>query len=80
MKENSSHSLSYYSASNLVLKQTMTKINATKLYKSPPKGMISIPSANYTFSVTGNEIEGGNDPRVDVQYEWKQFPLVMIRF
>lgn len=74
MKEYSSHSLSYYSASNLVLKKTMTKINATKLYKSPPEDMISILSANYTFSVTGNEIEGGNDPGVDVQYEWEQFP------
>jgi hypothetical protein len=57
IKSNSFHSLSYYSATSLVLKQTMTSINETQLYMSPPEGMISILSTNYTFSVSGNEIE-----------------------
>jgi formylglycine-generating enzyme required for sulfatase activity len=53
----------------------MTSINETQLYMSPPEGMISILSTNYTFSVSGNEIEGHSDPGVHIQYEWEEFPI-----
>jgi formylglycine-generating enzyme required for sulfatase activity len=33
--------------------------------------MVPIPGADYDFQVRGIEIEGGNDPGVDVQYPWE---------
>ena len=36
--------------------------------------MIRIPAANFDFAVRGIEIEGGNDPGVDVQYPWEDAP------
>jgi formylglycine-generating enzyme required for sulfatase activity len=36
--------------------------------------MIRIPEADYDFHVRGIEIEGGNDPGVDVQYPWEDLP------
>jgi formylglycine-generating enzyme required for sulfatase activity len=36
--------------------------------------MVRVPEGNYDFKVSGIEIEGGNDPGVDVQYPWEQTP------
>ena len=36
--------------------------------------MIQIPEGDFDFSVRGIEIEGGNDPGVDVQYPWEDSP------
>src|SRR5262249_14366429 len=33
-----------------------------------------IPAGDYDFQVRGIEIEGGNDPGVDVQYPWEDMP------
>src|ERR1700686_679662 len=33
--------------------------------------MVRIPEGDYDFRVSGIEIEGGNDPGVDVQYPWE---------
>jgi iron(II)-dependent oxidoreductase len=41
---------------------------------SPPDGMIRIPEGDYDFKVSGIEIEGGNDPGLDVQYPWENMP------
>ena len=50
------------------LPQTMLKISATKPVADAPSGMVRIPEGNFEFKVRGIEIEGGNDPGVDVQY------------
>jgi iron(II)-dependent oxidoreductase len=36
--------------------------------------MVRIPEGDYDFQVRGIEIEGGNDPGVDVQYPWEDTP------
>ena len=36
--------------------------------------MIRIPGGDFDFVVRGIEIEGGNDPGVDVQYPWEDAP------
>jgi formylglycine-generating enzyme required for sulfatase activity len=36
--------------------------------------MIRIPEGDFDFRVSGIEIEGGNDPGVDVQYPWEDMP------
>ena len=36
--------------------------------------MMRIPGGSYDFEVHGIEIEGGNDPGVDVQYPWEDAP------
>ncbi len=36
--------------------------------------MVRIPESDYDFRVRGIEIEGGNDPGVDVQYPWEDAP------
>lgn len=36
--------------------------------------MILIDAANYTFEVSGTEIEGEDNPGVDVQYPWEKEP------
>jgi formylglycine-generating enzyme required for sulfatase activity len=49
----------------------MTPIVATARVAAAPSGMIRIPGGAYDFHVSGNEIENGNDPGVDVQYPWE---------
>ncbi|MFY9751916.1 MAG: formylglycine-generating enzyme family protein, partial [Candidatus Acidiferrales bacterium] len=39
-----------------------------------PAGMVRIPEGEFDFEVRGIEIEGGNDPGVDVQYPWEDAP------
>jgi gamma-glutamyl hercynylcysteine S-oxide synthase len=53
------------------LLQTQVAIAPTAPAEQEPPGMIKIPAADYTFEVTGIEIEGMNDEGVDVQYPWE---------
>ena len=71
MAERSRRPLSSYSREWRPLTQKMVEIAATKAAQSAPPGMVRIPEADYNFQVRGIEIEGGNDPGVDVQYPWE---------
>ncbi len=66
--------LSDYSREWKAVPQTMVEIAPTKPAASAPEGMVRIPEADYDFQVSGIEIEGGNDPGVDVQYPWEDLP------
>lgn len=74
MKDRSARPLSSYSREWKFVPQTMVEIPATKPAATVPTGMIRIPEADYDFEVSGKEIEGGNDPGVDVQYPWENAP------
>ncbi|MGA8556657.1 MAG: hypothetical protein WB630_19755, partial [Candidatus Acidiferrales bacterium] len=63
--------LNAYSREWKFLPQTMVEIQPTKPAASAPPGMIRIPGGDFDFAVRGVEIEGGNDPGVDVQYPWE---------
>src|SRR6202035_276723 len=54
--------------------QTIVEIPPTKPAATAPAGMLKIPEGDFDFSVRGIEIEGGNDPGVDVQYPWENSP------
>jgi gamma-glutamyl hercynylcysteine S-oxide synthase len=71
MAERSKQPLSSYSKDWKPVPQTLVQIPATKPAQSAPAGMIPIPEGDYTFRVSGIEVEGGNDPGVDVQYPWE---------
>jgi len=74
MKQRSARPLSSYSREWKFLPQTMVEIPPTEPPTETPPGMIRIPEADYDFEVSGKEIEGGNDPGVDVQYPWEDAP------
>ncbi|CAG2183220.1 unnamed protein product, partial [Oppiella nova] len=69
MKQYSERTLESYSAANIVTKQTMVTIERSKQYTSTPPD-----AANYTFVVSGTEIEGENEQGDDVQYPWEGEP------
>jgi formylglycine-generating enzyme required for sulfatase activity len=71
MADRSKKPLNEYSREWKALPQTITEIHSTQPAKSTPAGMILIPAGDYDFEVHGIEIEGGNDPGVDVQYPWE---------
>ncbi|MGA9389192.1 MAG: SUMF1/EgtB/PvdO family nonheme iron enzyme [Candidatus Sulfotelmatobacter sp.] len=71
MADRSKRPLASYSRQWKSVAQTLVEIPATRTAQSPPEGMISIPGGDYDFEVSGIEIEGGNDPGVDVQYPWE---------
>ena len=71
MAERSSRPLSSYSRDWKAVPQTMVPIPPTKAASEAPPGMIRVPAADFDFNVHGIEIEGGNDPGVDVQYPWE---------
>ena len=71
MAERSKRPLSSYSRQWEPVPQTLVEIPATHASPSPPEGMVLIPAGEYDFQVSGIEIEGGNDPGVDVQYPWE---------
>ena len=74
MSHRSDRQLGSYSRQWSFARQEMVPIAATKVVESAPVGMIRIPSGTYNFEVRGIEIEGGNDPGVDVQYPWEDSP------
>jgi formylglycine-generating enzyme required for sulfatase activity len=74
MAERSKRPLSTYSRVWKAVPQTMVEIPATARAQSAPPGMVRIPESDYDFRVRGIEIEGGNDPGVDVQYPWEDVP------
>jgi formylglycine-generating enzyme required for sulfatase activity len=71
MAERSKQPLHSYSRTWSPVPQTIVDIPHTKLASAAPAGMLAIPEADFDFSVHGIEIEGGNDPGVDVQYPWE---------
>jgi formylglycine-generating enzyme required for sulfatase activity len=74
MKSLTATPLSTYSHEWKVLPQQIVPIQATKAATTIPVGMIKIPEADFTFRVSGIEIEGFNDDGVDVQYPWEDSP------
>src|SRR6185312_11600161 len=74
MADRSKRPLSSYSRDWKAVPQTMVETPATKAPSAPPPGMIRIPDGDYDFQVRGIEIEGGNDPGVDIQYPWEDIP------
>lgn len=74
MSERSRRPLASYSRAWTPVSQTIVEIAPTKPATSPPAGMIRIPEGDFDFRVSGIEVEGGNDPGVDVQYPWEDEP------
>jgi len=74
MKDRSARPISAYSREWKFAPQAMVEIPPTKPTATAPAGMIRIPEGDYEFEVRGIEIEGGNDPGVDVQYPWEDAP------
>ncbi len=74
MSERSRRPLVAYSKEWKAVPQTIVEIAPTKPANSAPSGMVRIPEADFDFNVRGIEIEGGNDPGVDVQYPWENGP------
>jgi iron(II)-dependent oxidoreductase len=57
------------------LPQKIVEIEKTKPAKETPEGMILIPAdKKFWFKVSGIEIEGFDEPGVDVQYPWESIP------
>jgi gamma-glutamyl hercynylcysteine S-oxide synthase len=74
MAELSRTPLASLSAQWNVLPQQLVEIAPTKPAANPPEGMVLVPAGKFLFKVAGVEIEGNNDPGVDVQYPWEQAP------
>jgi gamma-glutamyl hercynylcysteine S-oxide synthase len=74
MAELSRRPLADYSHQWAALPQTMVEISATKPAREAPPGMVRIPGTRFLFQVQGTEIEGGDEPGVDVQYPWEDSP------
>lgn len=74
MAERSKKSLHEFPRTWSPVPQTIVEIPPTKPAATTPSGMLKIPEGDFDFSVRGIEIEGGNDPGVDVQYPWENSP------
>lgn len=74
MAERSRKPLNSYSRDWQPVPQQMVEVAATKPAEAAPAGMVKIPAGDFDFAVSGIEIEGGNDPGVDVQYPWEDLP------
>jgi iron(II)-dependent oxidoreductase len=74
MRKLSERLLSSYSSQWHFLPQQLVETPPTKKVKGPPEGMVTIPSGDFVFIVSGVEIEGGNEIGVDVQYPWEDSP------
>jgi formylglycine-generating enzyme required for sulfatase activity len=66
--------LAAYSREHVVVPQQIVDIPKTKPASSSPEGMVRIPGGEYDFKVHGTEVEGSDDPGVDVQYPWEDTP------
>ena len=74
MAERSRRSLADYSRAWEPVRQAIVDILPTKPASQAPSGMVRIADGDFNFQVRGIEIEGGNDPGVDVQYPWEDVP------
>jgi formylglycine-generating enzyme required for sulfatase activity len=74
MADRSRRPLSIYSREWKPVPQTIVEIAPTEPMSAAPSGMVRIPEGDFDFQVSGIEIEGGNDPGVDVQYPWEDLP------
>jgi gamma-glutamyl hercynylcysteine S-oxide synthase len=63
--------LSSFSHEWKTLPQELVEISPGAPPVREPSGMVKIPEGDFTFQVTGIEIEGMNDEGVDVQYPWE---------
>ena len=74
MKELSKQRLADFSSKWKPLPQKMVEIPKTKPAAAAPKDMVLIPAVKYWFKVSGIEVEGFDEPGVDVQYPWEDIP------
>ena len=74
MKVMTARPLATFSHQWVVVPQQIVPIVATKPPSTPPIEMVKIPAAEFSFRVSGIEIEGFNDIGVDVQYPWEDSP------
>jgi formylglycine-generating enzyme required for sulfatase activity len=74
MRERSRRPLASYSRAWEPVSQTIVEIVPTKPATTAPPGMVRIPEGDFDFRASGIEVEGGNDPGVDVQYPWEDKP------
>jgi len=74
MKQLSSRTLASYSAEWKFAAQKIVPIDRTKTVPTVPDGMVRVPAADFTFKVSGIELEGFNEVGVDVQYPWEDSP------
>ena len=74
MADRTKRPLNSYSREWKPVPQGMVAIPPTRPSPTVPAGMVRIPGSDYDFQVSGIEIEGGNDPGVDVQYPWEDMP------
>jgi formylglycine-generating enzyme required for sulfatase activity len=74
MHELSARPLSDFSRRWSFLPQRIVPIASTVPAGTAPPGMVRIPAGDFEFRVSGIEIEGGNQPGVDVQMPWEDAP------
>lgn len=66
--------LSSYSHEWQFLPQQMVEVRAARVKPAAASKMVRIPAGDFTFQVTGIEIEGANWTGLDVQYPWEEAP------
>ena len=74
MKVLTAQPLATFSDQWRVLPQQIVPIASTKPPSTTPAEMVKIPAGQFSFRVSGIEIEGFNDIGVDVQYPWEDSP------
>jgi iron(II)-dependent oxidoreductase len=78
MKSITAKPLASYSTERPILVQRIVDIKPTPSHSSSlstsSSEMVHIPGGDFSFVVTGVEIEGTNDDGVDVQYPWEDSP------
>ena len=74
LAQRSRRPLNSYSRQWKAIPQSLVPIEPTKPAAAAPPGMIRIPEGDFDFAVRGIEVEGGNDPGVDVEYPWENQP------
>ena len=74
MRERAKTRLADLSAQWKCLPQKIVEISSTAPAKEAPEGMVLVRGGKYRFKVSGVEIEGGDNPGVDVQFPWEDLP------
>jgi iron(II)-dependent oxidoreductase len=74
MKVLTAQPLATFSDQWQVLPQQIVPIASTKPPSTTPAEMVKIAAGQFSFRVSGIEIEGFNDIGVDVQYPWEDSP------